>query len=121
MDKLKLGRKLSTLVVLGISVVLGLLSSLGYSAWAEVKIIGMQMLDFFDFFSNSLLMPVVALATTIFVGFVLKPKTIIEEVEISETLKMKKLFTVVSRYVAPVCILVILISSILTAFGVFSI
>ena len=121
MDKLKWGRKLSTLAVLGISLVLGLCSSLGYSVWAEVRIIGMQLLDFFDFFSNSLLMPVVALATAIFVGYVLRPKAVIEEVELSGAFKHKKLFTVVIRYVAPVCILIILISSVLTAFGVLEI
>ena len=121
MDKLKWGRKLSTLAVLGTSLVLGLCSSLGYSVWAEVRIIGMQLLDFFDFFSNSLLMPVVALATAIFIGYVLKPKTVIEEVELSGPFKQKKLFAVVIRYVAPACILVILISSILTTFGVFKI
>lgn len=121
MDKLKWGRKLSTLAVLGISLVLGLCSSLGYSVWAEVRIIGMQLLDFFDFFSNSLLMPVVALATAIFIGYVLKPKSVIEEVELSGPFKHKKLFTAVIRYVAPVCILIILISSVLTAFGVLEI
>ena len=121
MDKLKLGRKAAMLVTVGLSLLLGLVSSLGYSAWADVKVIGMQFLDFFDFFSNSLLMPIVALATSIFVGFFLKPKTIIEEVELSGTFKSKKLFTVVIRYVAPVCILTILVSSILSAFGIVSI
>ena len=121
MDKLKLGRKVAILVVLLVSVLLGACSSLGYSAWASVKIIGMQFLDFFDFFSNSLLMPIVAFATSIFVGFFLKPKTVVEEVELSGSFKSKKLFTVVIRYIVPVCTLVILISSILTAFGVFSI
>ena len=121
MDKLKLGRKLSTLIVLVVSLLLGVVSSLGYSAWADVKVIGMQFLDFFDFFSNSLLMPTVALATSIFVGFFLKPKTIVEEVEFSDRFKQKQLFTVVIRYVAPVCILTILVSSVLSAFGIVSI
>lgn len=121
MDKLKLGRKASTFVVLGISLVLGVVSSLGYSAWADVKVLGMQFLDFFDFFSNSLLMPIVALATALFVGFFLKPKTVVEEVELSGAFKAKKLFTVVIRYIAPVCILTILVSSILSAFKIVSI
>ncbi len=121
MDKLKLGRKASIFLVLGVSLLLGLVSSLGYSAWADVKIIGMQFLDFFDFFSNSLLMPIVALATSIFVGFVLKPRAVVEEVELSEPFKFKKLFTVVIRYIAPVCILTILVSSILSALGIVSI
>jgi NSS family neurotransmitter:Na+ symporter len=121
MDKLKLGRKAAIFVTITVSLVLGLLSSLGYSAWADVKLLGMQFLDFFDFLSNSLLMPIVALVTSIFVGFVLKPKAIIDEVEISEKFNSKRLFTVVIRYVAPVCILIILGSSILSAFGIVSI
>ena len=63
-------------------------------------------------------MPLVALATAIFVGFFLKPQGIIEEVELSGEFKQKKLFSVVIRYVAPVCILIILASSLLSAFGV---
>ena len=97
---------------------LGIPSSLGYSAWANVKITGMQSLDFFDFTSNSILMPISAFATCLFVGYFLKPKAIIDEVELSGPFKSRKMFTVVIRYIAPVCILAILISSILGAFGI---
>ena len=124
-DKLKLGRKLSCLIVFVGSTLMGLLSVFGYSIWAEVKIIGMQFLDFFDFASNSILMPIVALATCIFVGYVLKPKAIIEEVEVADEngkpynkFKAKKMFNVIIKYVAPVLILIILVSSILDAFGI---
>lgn len=120
-DKLKIDRKLCCLIVLGISVALGLPSSLGYSVWSGVKIIGMQFLDFFDFISNSVIMPVVALVTSIFVGYFLKPKTLIDEASIGGEFKMKKMFSVVIRYVAPVCIALILISSILSAMGILKI
>lgn len=118
MDKFKMGRRTSCLVVLGISVLLGVPSSLGYSAWSDFTILGMQVLDFFDFISNSIMMPVVALITAIFVSFVIKPKAIIDEVELSGKFKWKKLFSVVIRYVAPVCILAILVSSVLDVFGI---
>ena len=121
LDKAKLNRKVCSMIVLGASLVLGALSSLGYSAFGEFTIIGMQILDFFDFISNNVIMPVVALATAIFVGYFLKPRAIIEEVELSGEFKQKKLFSVVIRYVAPVCILAILVSSILGAFGVIKI
>jgi NSS family neurotransmitter:Na+ symporter len=120
-DKLKIGRKLSCLLVFVFSVVLGLLSSLGYGVWAEVKIIGLQFLDFFDFISNSVLMPVVAFFTCVFVGYVIKPEAISEEVELSGKFRRKALFNVVIKYIAPVCIVLILISSVLEAFGVFKI
>jgi len=120
-DKLKIGRKLSCLIVFLISVALGLLSSLGYGVWAEVKIIGLQFLDFFDFISNSVLMPIVAFFTCIFVGYVIKPKAIADEVELSGKFKRKALFTFVIKYLAPVCIVLILVSSVLDAFGIFKI
>ncbi len=121
MDKAKLNRRVSCLIVLGFSLLLGIPSSLGYSVWDSVKILGLQFLDFFDFISNNVLMPLVALVTSIFVGFLLKPKAVIDEVEASGEFKMKKLFSIVIRFVAPVCILAILISSILNVFGVIKI
>jgi len=117
-DKFKLNRKISCLVVLIGAILVGLPSTLGYSIWSEVKIIGMQLLDFFDFISNSVLMPIVAFFTCIFVGYVIKPKTIIEEVELTARFKRKDLFTVVIKYIAPICIVLILISSVLNAFGI---
>lgn len=120
-DKFKIGRKLSCLIVFVFSVAVGLLSTFGYGIWAEVKIIGLQLLDFFDFISNSVLMPIVAFFTCIFVGYVIKPKTISDEVELSGRFKRKALFNVVIKYLAPVCIVLILISSVLDAFGIFKI
>ncbi len=121
MDKFKLGRKVSCAIVLGISILIGVPASLGYSAWSGVTVLGMQLLDFFDFASNSLMMPIVAFASCLFVTFIVKPKGIIEEVEIDNKFKMKKLFSVMIRFIAPVCILAILVSSILSAFGIIKI
>jgi len=121
LDKVKINRKLCSGLVLVFCLIIGSLSSLGYSAWSEFTLIGMQILDFFDFISNSIIMPIVALATAIFVGFFLKPRAVIEEVEISGEFKQKKLFSVMIRYIAPICILAILVSSVLSAFGVIKI
>ena len=124
-DKLRIGRKLACLVAFVGSVLMGLLSVFGYSIWAEVRIIGMQFLDFFDFASNSILMPVIALSTCIFIGYVLKPNALIDEVEALDSngmpyhrFKAKKMFTVMIKYFAPVFILLILVSSVLDAFGI---
>lgn len=120
-DKFGVGRKKSCAIVLGFSLILGAVSSLGYSAWSEVKILGMQLLDLFDFISNSIIMPIVAFATCIFVGYILKPSAIAEEVESSGRFARKGLFSVMIRYVAPVFIVAILVSSILSAFGIIKI
>ena len=81
----------------------------------------MQFLDFFDFISNSVMMPIVAFLTCIFVGYIIKPKAIIDEIESSAPFKRKKLFEVVIKYIAPIFIVLILISSVLDAFGIFKI
>ncbi len=121
LDKIKVTRTVACLMTLGFSLLLGAVSSLGYSAWSSVTVIGMQFLDFFDFLTNSIMMPVIALVTCVFVGFFMKPTAVIDEVESSGQFKWKKMFSVVIRFVAPVCILAILVSSILNVFGVISI
>jgi len=120
-DKLGWGRKGSCLAVLFGAVLLGLPSSLGYGAWGGVTLLGMPFLDFFDFISNSILMPIVALGTCVFIGYVLKPRALVEEVELTGRFKKKKLFCVMIRYVAPVFLLMILVSAVLSAFGVIAI
>ena len=120
-DKWKINRNVTLLIVLGICVLLGVPSSLGNGVWSEATILGMAFLDFFDFISNNILMPIVAFATALMVGYFIMPKTVIDEVELSGQFKMKALFSVVIRFVAPICILVILVSSVLNVFGVISI
>ncbi len=117
-DKLKLNRKISCLAVFLGSVVIGLPSTLGFGVWKHIKPLGKDLLTFFDFTSNSIMMPIAAFLTCILVGFVIKPKSIIEEAEITGKFKSKKLFGVVIRYIAPVCLALILIFAVLDAFGI---
>ncbi|MBQ3527107.1 MAG: sodium-dependent transporter [Clostridia bacterium] len=117
-DKLGMRRVPACIAVLVFSLLLGCVSALGYSAWNDIKIIGMTFLDFFDFLANNILMPVVAFATCIVVGYVIKPKAVTEEVELSGKFREKKLFAIMIRYIAPICIILILVSSILDVFGI---
>ncbi len=117
-DKLGWKRKTTCLVVLIGSFAVGLLSTMGFGVLDHVRIFGMSILDMFDFISNSVIMPIVALLTCIFVGYFLKPKALIDEVEIEGEFKKKTLFVVIIKYFAPICIVLILISSILDALGI---
>ena len=118
MDKIKIGRRPCCLLVLGGALLLGIPSALGFSLWSAILPLGMDILSFFDFISNNIMMPIVALLTCILVGYILKPKTVIEEIEINGQFKSKGLFSVMIRYVAPICILIILATSVLSALGV---
>lgn len=118
MDKFGWNRKLTCILVFLFCVALGLPSSLGFGVLSDVTIMSFSFLDFFDFISNSVLMPIVAFLTCIFVGYVIKPKTLTDEIESSGQFKRKKMFVVIIKYIAPVCIILILISSILDAMGI---
>ncbi len=121
-DKTGMKRMSSCILTAVILIVLGSLSALGYGLLAQVQIIGMAFLDFFDFVSNSVLMPIVAFLTCVLVGYVIKPASMIEEAEAEgAAFKGKQLFVFVIKYLAPICIVAILISSVLSAFGIISI
>ena len=120
-DKFGWHRKVSCLVVFIGSVALGLPSALGFGVLGNITFAGMTFLDMFDFFSNSILMPIVALLTCIFVGFVIKTKTLSDEISLNSQFKSKRLFEVVIKYVAPICIILILATSIMSAFGILTI
>jgi len=120
-DKAKLGRRAATLLSTAGILLLGTLSCLGYGPWAHITVLKMQFLDFFDFISNSVLMPIAAIGTCIFVGRVLGCKYIEEEVESSGEFKRKKLYRVMIRYIAPIMLVVILAGELLKYFGVISI
>ena len=120
-DKFGWGRKISCLAVFIFCVVLGIPSSLGFGVWDFISVAGLSILDMFDFVSNSVLMPIVAFLTCIFIGYVIKPKVLVEEIELGAPFKAKTLFTVIIKYVAPVCIVLILISSVLDVLGIMKI
>ena len=117
-DKLGLARTPASLLVLGAALLIGAASALGYSEWSDFTLLGMQVLDFFDFISNNIIMPIVALLTCIFIGYIIKPRPVIEELNIGGEFKSKTLFEIMIKYVAPVFIVVILVSSILEGIGV---
>jgi len=121
-DKWKLSRRVSCLIVFGISILLGVLSCLGYSAWDDILVFGkFAILDFFDFVTNSVMMPIIALCTCIFVSFILKPSVVIDEISLSGRFRLKGMFSVIIRYIAPVCLLVILVFAILEGVGVITV
>ena len=117
-DEIGWSRKKSTVLVGVIMIVLGSLSSLGYGPLAFVKIIGMQFLDFFDFLTNSVMMPIAALMTSLLVARVVGVKKIEEEIIHGESaFRRKKIFAVMIKYLCPIFVLIILISSVANAFG----
>jgi NSS family neurotransmitter:Na+ symporter len=120
-DKFGWGRRTATLTVTIFILALGSFVSLGYGVLDSLRPLGLQLLDFFDFVSNSIMMPIVALLTCIFIGYIVKPKVIEDEVSINGEFKAKKFYEVLIKYVAPIFLIAILIFSILENLGMISV
>jgi len=111
-EKFKINRVAGTLICLVFVLVVGLTSVFGYSIWDKVKIFGYQFLDFYDFISNNVIMPVVSLLTCILIGYVAKTKFVEDEVLIGEKkFAAKGLYKVMILAVCPICMIVILVSN----------
>ncbi len=121
MDKFGWERKKSCSVVLILSAIVALITCLGYNIWYfELTLpngaVG-QILDVLDYASNYVLMPIVALVTCVLVGWVTKPKSVIDEVKANgEKFGREGLYKVMVKFIAPICLVLIFIS----AFGVFN-
>lgn len=114
-EKFKLSRVKSCAIVIIFTLIVGMLSVLGYSTWSGVEIFGMQILDFFDFSTNNIMMPILALLTCIMIGYVVKTKYIEEEVIHGEKkFKSKRLYNVMIKVVCPICMIIILITPFVT-------
>lgn len=109
-------------VIMGlVMAVVGTTSSLGYGVWDFVKIVGMPFLDFYDFLTNSVMMPLGALATCLLVLRVVGVERIAQEVEQSSRFRRKKLYCFFLKYLSVICLMIILFSSVANVLGWISI
>lgn len=121
-DRWKLNRHVSCLIVLGISLLLGAFSCFGYSIWDSFLFFGrFPVLDFFDFLTNSVMMPIIAFLTCIFIAFVIRPAPILSEIYSDSEVRGRKIFITTLRYIAPVCLLVIFVFAVLEGVGVIAV
>ena len=120
-DKFHVKRAVACIIVFIGMMLLALPSSLGNGVWSHIQILGMDFLTFFDFISNSVIMPIVALLTCIFIGYVVKTQLVVDEVKSSSKFSREKLFVVVIKYIAPIFIVAILVSSVLSGLGIITI
>ena len=117
-DELHWSRKKATVFMTVVMIFLGTLSCLGYGPLAGITVIGMQFLDFFDFLTNSVMMPIAAIATCLLVSRVIGVEKIENEVtEGGHLFKRKVIFQFMIKYLCPIFAAIILVSSVANAFG----
>ena len=119
MDKFRWDRKKSVVMVSLLTAVMGIVVCLGYNTLYFEAILpntpagkNAQILDILDYISNYILMPVVSIATCIFIGWIVKPKTIIDEVTLGgHRFGREKLYVVMVKYITPVLLLLLLLQA----------
>ena len=121
-DGLQCTRAKALGIVIAFVVIAGAIINAGYNGLSFIEPLGAgsSILDFADFISNSVLMPIVALLTCVFVGWIVKPKTIIDEVRVSAPFKAAPAWTIMIKYIAPVLVIIILVAYVAAQFGFFS-
>ena len=110
------GRKKTVLILSAIYLGASAVIALGYSIfYIEVKLPNGstgQLLDIMDYISNSVMMPFIALLSTILIGWIMTPDYVIDEMERGgEKFRRKKLYCIMIRYVAPVMMFVLFLQS----------
>ena len=118
-DKFHMDRKKATLLVAAVTGVVGILVCLGYNVLYFEAILpntpagkNAQILDILDYISNYILMPVVSIATCIFIGWIVKPKTVIDEVKLGgHKFGREKLYVVMIKFITPILLTLLLLQA----------
>lgn len=121
-DSLHMPRLKAVAIVSVYTLVMGCFVNAGYNVLSDIQPLGegSSLLDLFDFLSNTVLMPVVAIATCVFVGWILKPKALVDEVRISSEFKLAGAWSVMVKYIAPLLVFFVLLAYIGAQFGLVS-
>ncbi|MBQ4165919.1 MAG: sodium-dependent transporter, partial [Oscillospiraceae bacterium] len=109
----KMKRRYAVLVMAGVLLILGIPSSLGYGVWSAARPLGMALLDFFDYMGNSIITPIVAMISCIFIGWVVKPRVLSEEIAQDGKFARQRSFEFIVKWIAPLFIAAVLIGSFL--------
>ena len=124
-DVLRVGRLTAVAFVAAVTMFLSVFPALGSGVWSHIRFFGssaregMTFIDAFDFVTNSVLMPVLAAATCLMVGWALGPKTVEDEVMRDGCpFRARRLYRFVVRYFAPVLVALILVQQVCAAFGI---
>ncbi len=121
MDKFKITRIKAVIAIYVITLLLGVPSALGYGIWGHITVLGMDFLTFFDYISNSVMMPILAIGTCLLAGWFMNLKDIEDEItKNGEVFKRRNVFRAMIKYIAPVLLCIILVFYTLAQFGFIS-
>ena len=114
----KIGRTASAVVMSLLVAVLAVAASFSFGdgLLGGVKLAGLQLFDFLDKLTGTLLPPICALLTIIFFGWFMKKEDIVDELSNHGTIKIgyfKVFYYFLARFVAPAALLIVLVSGLI--------
>ncbi len=118
MDKFGISRQKSTVIVTVYTLIAAIIVCLGYNAlYFDITLPNgtkAQILDVFDYISNYIMMPLVAFLTSVLIGWVVKPKYVIDEISQNGKHKFgrKTLYIVMIKFIVPFLLLILLLQSV---------
>ena len=86
----------------------GILTVLSFNLWAEIRLFGKNFFELLDFLTSNIMLPLGGLLMAVFATWVMRQSSTIEELGLSRT--AYTLWRVLTRYVAPLGILVVLLN-----------
>ncbi len=110
MDKTGMSRRRAVVLLSIPMIIAGVIICMGYGPLDFISYHGKNILDLLDLLANNIIMPIVAFATCILIGHIVGCKVIVDEVESSGEFKLKKVYPLIVKWIAPVCIAVIFIT-----------
>lgn len=117
MDAFHISRRKGSVIVTIYTLITGVIVCLGYNIlYVEVSFPNGStgtILDILDYFSNNIFMPLVALLTSILIGWVVKPKVIIDEVTKQGEFKFsrKHIYVIMIKFIAPILLFILLLQA----------
>lgn len=113
-EELHWSRRKSSIISMLVVFFIGMFCALSFGPLNHCKILGRTIFEFFDLITASYMMPIGALAMTIFLGWFYPKVEVQDEITNGGALKGKffELYYFILRYVAPLALIVIIISGI---------
>lgn len=116
-DQFNWSRKKGCIIILLEIIIIGIPCSLGFGVLDFITPLGLSILDFFDFMTNSVMMPISAICTCLLIMKITGLNVIFDEIKLSGNFKRKKIYVFCMKYIVIPGLTIIFISSVLSVFG----
>ncbi len=111
--RFKIGRKVSTLIVIAPLLVFSSICSLSLGRWSGFTIFGMTIFDAFDYFATNIMLPIVAFLMCVYIAWIAPRNILNDEITNNGTLRSRfyRIVIFIIRYIAPFMIALIFVGN----------